>query len=167
MIAGIVFASCRLIGHIYVHNKYSVEIESYWDLADKASTIEQKSEYIEKYYNSLIKSNLYGVNSAIIFDTPNEDFTENLKALNSLRVRLQEIKHMDPNTFEYQTALQQITEQEQGQANHMIDVFRRCWEKEHYYTFFNLIIIILFGTIQIIMVSIGWFICGENNKIKI
>lgn len=39
---------------------------------------------------------------------------------------------MDANFFQYNTAIQQITQQEQGEAIDMLSVFQGCWYKENY-----------------------------------
>jgi hypothetical protein len=39
-----------------------------------------------------------------------------LEAVKTLAERLDQIKKLDPNSFEYNTAIQQITGQEQGEA---------------------------------------------------
>lgn len=39
---------------------------------------------------------------------------------------------MDANSFQYNTAIQQITQQEQGEAIDMLSVFQGCWYKENY-----------------------------------
>jgi hypothetical protein len=106
---------------------YSRDYESYWDLAVKASTIEKKIEGIDLFVEALNKSNLQGKHNALFLETPNNGFNENFDALKSLQVRLHEIKEMDIKSFEYQTALAQITQQEQNEAHEMLAVFRGIW----------------------------------------
>jgi hypothetical protein len=116
--------------------QYERDYQSYWNLADKASTIEQKAEYIDKYVNAIENGSMSGYN-AIIFTTPDNSFEQNLIALKSLQVRLHKISKMDINSFEYQTAISQITQQEQGKAYKMIMIFQGIWWKCHYFLLWN------------------------------
>ena len=81
----------------------------------------------------------------------------NFEALKSLQKRLQEIKKLDPNSFEYNTAIQQITAQEQGEAASMLCVFHGCWIKEHYPLLWCWIGI-LTSTVIVIISLLGLFI---------
>ena len=117
---------------IQANYEYSKDYYSNWTLADKASTISQKAEYINKFVESLKNSGLQGSYNALIFTTPDNSFDQNFKALQSLQSRLESIKTMDENSFQYQSAIQQITAQEQGQAEDMLSVFSGCWYKVHY-----------------------------------
>ena len=60
-----------------------------WSLADKASTIAQKSEYVDKFVGALEKSGLQGTNANLIWQTQNSSFDQNFIALKSLQTRLQ------------------------------------------------------------------------------
>lgn len=124
--------------------QYENEIKSYWQLADKASTVENKSIYIDKFVESLENLRFEGKHDALYLSTPNNSFDSNLEALKTLQQRLQEIKKMDVTSFEYQTAMQQITEQEQGDAKNMLNVFSGIWWKEHH--------ILLWGWIALIQI---------------
>ena len=112
---------------IYGDYTYKKNISSYWDLADKSSTIAEKATHIDCFVEALSKDNLYGEYNALIFKTPNNSFDGNFDALKSLQKRLYEIKDMNVSSFEYQTAIQQITEQEQGGAEEMIGTLRGVW----------------------------------------
>jgi len=116
---------------IIARYNYNKQCKSYWNLATKASSIPQKSIYIDKFVSSLESYDLYGQYNAIILKTPDNSFDENLKALHSLQTRLHEIQKMDVSSFEYQTAIQQITAQEQDEANDMISTFWDIWLKDH------------------------------------
>lgn len=116
--------------------KYKQQVGSYWSLADKSSSIEKKSEYIDKFVGAIEKQNLGGHN-AIFLETPDNSFEQNLEALKTLQQRLHEIKGMDVTSFQYQTAIQQITEQEQGEANEMLSVLEGVWTKENYFLLWN------------------------------
>jgi hypothetical protein len=117
---------------IYVSYRYSNDVTSYWSLADKASTIEQKAHYINIFVEKLESVGLDGKHSRIIFKTPDNSFDNNLFALKSFQMRLHEIMGMDIKSFEYQTALQQITGQEQGEAGEMLSVFRSTYMLHNY-----------------------------------
>jgi hypothetical protein len=53
-------------------------------------------------------------------------------ALKSLQGRMHQIQSMDEQSFAYQTAIQQITAQEQGEAAHLTDTFEGCWYLRNY-----------------------------------
>lgn len=117
--------------------QYENQIKSYWDLADKASTVEKKSVNIDKFVETLENSTLKGKYNAIFLTTPNNSFDQNLEALKTLQQRLHEIQKMEVTSFEYQTAMQQITGQEQGEANEMLSVFKGVWWKENHFLLWN------------------------------
>lgn len=127
-----------LITDIFVgvmgHYQYSKNYESYWELAVKASTIEKKIDGIDKFVQALDKDdNLKGQYNALFLETPNNSYNENFAALESLQIRLHEIQKMDIKSFEYQTALAQITQQEQNEAAEMLAVFNGIWWKQNYF----------------------------------
>jgi hypothetical protein len=64
--------------------------------------------------------------------TPNNELARNVDALRTLMQRLEQIQKMDPASFQYNTAIQQITEQEQGQAGAMLGVIRGCYDLQNY-----------------------------------
>jgi hypothetical protein len=119
--------------YIMGHYQYTRQYEAYWNLADKASTIQQKSDYIDKYVEALENSNMKGQYNAVFLETPDNSFDNNLAALKSLQLRLREIKNMDVTSFQYQTAIQQITAQEQGEAEDMNSVFQGVWWKTYHF----------------------------------
>lgn len=142
-----------LIHVMSAHNEYSREAGSYWDLATKAATIEQKSEYVTKFAQQFRDKGYEGQHNALFFPSPNNSFDENYKALLSLEDRLAEIQMMDPQSIQYQSAIQQITEQEQDGAYEMIGELRGIWFMNNHYMcwlfwpFFILFIIGLIGLI--------------------
>lgn len=107
--------------------EYDRTIGSYWDLSDKSSTLRQKSEYLDRYVAELHRPDRFAPNDATIYPTPNNSFEHNMVALTSLQGRMHEIATMDESSFAYQTAIQQITAQEQGEAKAMTSVFEGCW----------------------------------------
>jgi len=126
------------IGIVYIVNeikltyRYEREIFSYWSLADKSSTLSEKAQYVGQFVKALEKSIKKGVYNAVVFPTMDNSFDYNLKALKSLSARLNEIQTMNKKSFEYQTALEQITKQEQGEAEAMLSVFKGCWQLDNY-----------------------------------
>ena len=116
--------------------EYSNQIESYWNLADRASTISQKSEYVDKFIATIEKARL-STHNAIFLKTPDNSLEQNMRALLSLQSRLHEIQTMDVKSFEYQQAIYQITAQEQGEAHKMLGVIGGCWWKENHFFFWD------------------------------
>ena len=134
--------------------QYSNQIECYWSLADKASTIQKKAENIDKFVAALENSGLKGQYNAMFLVTPDNSFDYNMEALKTLQNRLHEIEKMDITSFQYQTAIQQITQQEQGEAHAMLSIFEGIWWKINYFWLWDWI-----GVVQI-LVSIGLLITG-------
>lgn len=155
------FACFRGINRYLIFVEYENEISSNWDLSERASTIKQKAEYVDKFVVALSEAKLDGVNANLIKQTATSDFSENFKALKSLQGRLREISEMDENGFAYQTAIQQITQQEQAEAKDMLCVFENCWQKEHYYSYWNPIIGSLLLITEVIVFFIGLFFIVE------
>ncbi len=113
--------------------EYERDIGSEWSLADKSSTISAKSEHINRFVAALEREGLSGEYDAIFLYTQNNSFDANFAALKTLQQRLREIEGMSPSSFEYQTAIQQITAQEQGEAQEMLSVFNGVWWKINYF----------------------------------
>jgi hypothetical protein len=125
---GILIGKCILGDYAYERD-YS----SSWSLAEKASTIPQKLIYIDQFTKKLENSPMRGDHNAIILTTPDNSFEKNLEALKSLQLRLTEIQTMDANSFQYNTAISQITAQEQGEAQRMLGVFEGTWWKANHF----------------------------------
>lgn len=147
----IIDGAVTIVGHYQYSKKYS----SYWSLAEKASSIEKKIEGIDKFVAALESSSLSGKYDALFLETPDNSFDENFEALKSLQTRLHEIKEMDIKSFEYQTALQQITQQEQTEAGEMLSVFSGVWWKENHIMLWGWI-----GAVQVLVLIIVVFIAG-------
>jgi hypothetical protein len=113
--------------------EYNKTYKSYWNLAVKASTIPQKTIYVDKFVIALENSGMNGEYDAVFLETPDNSFDKNLEALKTLQTRLQEIQLMDPKSFEYNTAISQITAQEQGESNSMLTVFSGIWWKTNHF----------------------------------
>ncbi len=137
IIVGLVIGVIGIVYAVSAHYRYSRDIFSNWELSVKASTISQKSEYMDKFVDSLKNSGLQGSSAALFFKTPDQSFDENFKALVSLQSRLHNIQNMDENSFAYQTAIQQITAQEQDEAGTILSVIKSSWYRVHYYLLWN------------------------------
>lgn len=116
--------------------EWNNEVLSNWSLSDKASTIAAKSAYIDKFIAALQSASLAD-NNALIYKTADNNCQNNVQAVTTLRDRLDEIKGMDENSFQYQQAIQQITDQEQGQADMLLDTLSGCWMKANHYFLWN------------------------------
>ena len=135
---------------------YEKEVQSYWDLADKSSTIEEKSKYIDQFVAQFEKPEFQGKHSALIFKTPNNSFEYNFNALKSLQTRLNEIKTMDMTSFEYQTAIQQITQQEQGEASELVTQLKSIWIRTYYIEIWDWV----FTSIMVLICITGMVVNG-------
>lgn len=163
LVAGVALIILMMIVGVKSSYHWNNDFEGYWNLADKASTISQKSEYIDKFVVALDQSGLHGTNDALFYKTQDNSFDKNFEALKSLQTRLQEIKTLDPNTFQYQTAIQQITAQEQGEAQNMLSVLHGCWEKVHYYWLWNGFLVFLWVAGIILSLGSGLtFLLADN-----
>jgi hypothetical protein len=136
--------------------EYDSRFSYAWDLADKSSTLEAKSNYIDEFVKVIENNKLeFASHNAVWLKTRDNSFEFNLLALKTLQARLEQIKLMNPNSFEYQTAIQQITAQEQGEAGKMLYDIKGCWALENYWFVWNWFFAI--GIILIIALWVGWF----------
>jgi hypothetical protein len=156
MIIALIMMIGQIKSCISANYEYEKEIGSFWDLADKSSTIPEKSKYIKQFVNALEKTEKSEYN-AIWLKTPNNSFVKNLEALKSLESRLNQLKTMDINSFAYQTAIQQITAQEQGEAKNMLSVFEGCWTKDKYFIVWDWFGIV-FGLIYVLILIVGFVV---------
>jgi hypothetical protein len=129
--------TARIGIHIYADYDYSRRVQSYWNLGIKASTLQQKSVFLDQYVTALDSSGLAESNDALVFKTPDNSFDQNMVALKSLQGRINQIKGMDEQSFAYQTAIQQITAQEQGEADHLVSTFKACWYLRHHFSYWG------------------------------
>jgi len=141
---------------IYQWNKIA---GSYWDLANKSSTLEAKSYYIDQFVETLESLKLAEY-SAILFKTPSNNVKKNLEALKTLRFRLRKTRQMDINSLEYQKAMEQITAQEQGEAKKIIDTIHQSWLLANYPLFWTWSAIAIF--VLICAIGITGFILNEE-----
>jgi lipopolysaccharide export LptBFGC system permease protein LptF len=134
ILISVIIATIYIGTSIHASFEYENKISSSWNLADKASQIKQKTQYIDKFVTTLENSGLQGKYNAVWLQTPDNSFDKNLEALKSLQSRLHNIQAMDENSLAYQQAIFQITQHEQGEALLMTKTFESIWYKE-YHTF--------------------------------
>lgn len=164
LVAAIGLVSMAVFSNIHASYDWNNNYQSYWDLGVKASTIEQKSEYIDKFVNAVNQPKLKGVNDALFFPTPNNNFDQNLIALQSLQGRLHDIQKMDPSSFQYQSAIQQITSQEQDEATDMLSVIHGSWLKVNHPILWNPLITLIGFISVIILFIVGLDLALSNNS---
>ena len=136
-----------------------------WNLADKSSTIDAKAKYISQFVELLEASKAdFSSHDAQWMKTPDNSFEMNLAALKTLDSRLHEIMRMDVKSFEYQTAIQQITAQEQGEAKKLIGTLYGCWLKEKYpvvWDWFQAVWVVLWIAMMI-AATIMWILASDD-----
>lgn len=125
-----------IVREVRADYEYDRSVGSYWALSDKASTLQQKSAYLDSFVNTIQNAGLSG-NNAVFFKTPDNSYTENMIALKSLQGRMHQIQGMDEQSFAYQTAIQQITAQEQGEGTKLTDTFEGIWYLSNYPTLWD------------------------------
>ena len=151
------------VGGMSANAEWNKSVGNYWDLADKSATIERKSEYVDKFVQALESEKLEGMNNALFFFTPSNSFDANLEALKSLQSRLKEIEGMDVKSFEYQTAVQQITQQEFAEASDMIRVLEGCWWKLNHYFLWNAFIFLGLILLSGVLIIAGFIVWAESS----
>ena len=135
LVAGVIMLTLQIRSSILSRYTYEKQFSNLWELADKSSTIPAKQQYITQFLNTLKAGETNGVFAdydATWLKTPNNSFAANIKAIQTLSDRLTQIQDMDPASFQYNTAIQQITAQEQGEAHRMLSVFEGCYRRECY-----------------------------------
>jgi hypothetical protein len=144
----------------YNYDKYYA---SYWSLADKSSTLEAKSVYVGQFVDRLNASRQgFADYNAVFLTTPDNSFDRNFQALISLRDRLHTISQMNESDFAYQTAIQQITAQEQGEATQMLQVFHGCYFLRSYPLLWNWYMLIAVAIIGLLGL-VGWFMIQAGD----
>ncbi len=122
---------------IKVQYQWNNQYGSYWSLADKASSLEQKSAYVDQFVAGVQGAGLNGCNDTLFFPTPDNSFDQNMVALVSLQTRLKDIQSQDPSSLGYAQSIQQITSQEQDDNGAVISVVEDCWYKQNHYFWWN------------------------------
>jgi hypothetical protein len=135
LMLGLLLVGLQIQSQIMSNYTYEKDYSNLWDLADKSSTIPAKQQYVTQFVSALEAGYAKGEFSdydAVWLKTPNNSFKANIAALKTLAERLTEIQKMNPSSFEYNTAIQQITAQEQGEAAPLLHVIKGCYLKASY-----------------------------------
>jgi uncharacterized membrane protein SpoIIM required for sporulation len=90
---------------------YKQNVESHLGMADDASTAALKLEHLLEYKKSVLKM-VKGDDARFIFKTPQTKKAAQMAILDSLIDRVSTTAKMKTDSFEYQTAMNQITGQE-------------------------------------------------------
>lgn len=160
IVASVIILTLQIRSLILSRYTYEKQFSSMWALADKSSTIPAKQQYITQFLTALKVGETNGVfadYNATWLKTPNNSFAANVKAIQTLSDRLTQIQDMDPASFQYNTAIQQITAQEQGEAHRMLAVFEGCYDRACYPIIWGWIGVILF-TLSVVALFVGLMI---------
>lgn len=163
LLIGLAILGRQIVADIGANYRYERKYTQLWELSDKSSTIPAKQQYITQFVTALKTGRTNGEfadNNALFLKTPNNEFDSNLKALETLAGRLNEIQGMDPSSFQYNTAIQQITAQEQGEAHQLLSVFQGCWRLNNCFTLWQWVggIVVAIGCLFVAIPLIGWFV---------
>lgn len=119
-----------IYGWLYLDYYYEVGIGQYIRLADDASTAEKKLEYLKRYEGA-IRLKIVRNDARFIFKQERLTRDTQLVILGTLQTRLQDSTEMNPLSFEYQTAMQQITGQEfEHELTEINDIIWGCWYRQ-------------------------------------
>ena len=156
LVGGVIMLALQIRSSILSRYTYEKQFSNLWELADKSSTIPAKQQYITQFLYALKAGETNGVFAdydATWLKTPNNSFAANIKAIQTLSDRLTQIQDMDPASFQYNTAIQQITAQEQGEAHRMLAVFEKCYDRECYPIIWGWIGVVFTMTAVVIVIA--------------
>lgn len=85
-------------------------------------------------------------------------------ALKSLQGRMHQIQGMDEQSFAYQTAMQQITAQEQGEATHLTDTFKGIWFRQKHLFLYDWVDILMWVAMIVFVIVTGKFAFGSRSR---
>lgn len=153
---------------IVANYRYEKDYSNLWSLAEKSSSIPAKQKYIAEFVAKLKAGRASGEFSgynAMWLKTPNNSFDSNLAALQTLSDRLSEIQGMNPNSFEYNTAIEQITKQEEWEAENLLDVFDGCYTLANYPTIWGWVqLVFILGILGVFVGGFLLVIIGKNES---
>ena len=132
ILASVVLLGMLVIKSIQADFYFERDYGSQWQLADRASTIKAKRDKLTEFVWRLRHSDEFSDHNAVFLDTDANSFDRNVEVLDTLVKRLDEIQTMPVDSFQYNTAIQQITAQEQGEAHAMMNVFDGCYRLHNY-----------------------------------
>lgn len=142
-VLAVLFGIGMIVSDVKANYEYERTVSGLWDLSVKASTLELKSQYLDKFVAAVDSAHLSG-NDAIVFKTPANDVGLNITALKSLQQRMHEIRGMDVQSFQYQQAISQITAQEQEGATEMLSVIEGAWFLNHHFWLWGWVELLVF-----------------------
>src|SRR3990167_7688392 len=91
-IIGIIMGFIQIRGCIISNYEYNNKIAYAWELADKSSTLDAKSNYITEFVANIEKNkNEFSSYNAVWLLTPDNELEKNIMALKTLQRRLEEI----------------------------------------------------------------------------
>jgi len=129
---------------------YSVDMGQYLKLADDSSLPKDKADYLIKYKDSVLQ-NVTREQGRYIFKQDRFTKTIQLKNLDSLIKRLQDIAILTPDSFAYQQGMEQISGQEFDHTIQEIDtVFSGCWYRQSLSRYLSLTLAFIFGIAAVI-----------------
>jgi uncharacterized protein (DUF342 family) len=148
LIISIIGLAVTVINMISMKNEWIDLHGNHWTLAERASTIEAKTDKVTKFYQSIQDNKQdFSGSSALFLKNQNNNLENNLVSLKTLVDRLADIQKMNVSSLEYQMAIKQITENEMDQADAMINVIKGSWEMNHYFMTYNFGGLLLIGSI--------------------
>lgn len=153
----VVLIAIYAIFGVIANFEYERDYQSAWELADKSSTLAAKQKWMRHFVTSLeAASSHFSSHDAMFLKTPDNSFELNLAAVKSLDARLTDISKMDPTSFQYNTAIEQITKQEQGEAHKMIASIKGCWFLHNHFFYWDWMLIVM--SIFFSLACIGGFV---------
>lgn len=127
----IIIAIALSVGTYMASFSYKQNVESYLSMADDASTASLKLEHLLEYKKSVLKV-VKGNDARFIFKTPQTKKAAQMAILDSLIDRVSTTAEMEPDSFEYQTAMNQITGQEfRGTINSTNKMFFGMYSRQN------------------------------------
>lgn len=150
----------RIVADVKAHYEYQTNVASYWNLSVKASTLQMKSDYLDRFVAAVDSAHLTGHN-AIVFPTPDNDVALNITTLKNLQHRMEEIRGMDVTSFAYQQAISQITAQEQDEATKMLGVIEGRWYLSHHPLLWDWISFVIYLLLIGVLGAIGLAVMAD------
>ena len=138
LIISSILLAVTVINFISMKNEWIDLHGNHWTMAERASTIEAKTEKVTKFYQSIMENRQdFSSSSALFWKNQDNNLGNNLVSLKTLVDRLADIQKMNVSSLEYQMAIKQITENEMDQASEMINVIKGSWCMNNYFMTYN------------------------------
>lgn len=134
----VVFVLLLAYSYLYYLYAYDVKIGQHLSLSDDASTAVKKLEYMDVYIGAIAK-NIHRNDARFVFKRERLTCDAQLTILGTLKQRLEETTKMNPESFEYQQAMAQISGQEYDHTLDSIDnIIHSCWLRQNMLVVFTL-----------------------------